>query len=626
MGLEPGDVILGYEGVKWMEIVEELMDFHIPIYGQSSTNEEARNHDLLISAGMNWHMFSTIDIIKYSTGDTLHLSLEPMLQIPPGDITFPEQMDIPGVPKPDYGQGEPGSYGIIDNLNIGYIYIYNHITGSPTINQIFLEAVQNLYNTDGLIIDLRSDVGGYFDKNLNGGLDLLINKTITELKFVIRCNPTNLYSLCDYYQTWFNFTPNSQTFFQKPIAILLGPKCASTGDITAYRLKSLPNGRFFGRTSSAAVGGSEGYYDFPRLPSYPGWVFYTHTRETYHPDYPYQYLSGKDFPVDKKIWLTKEDVANGYDTVVEEAVSWINNLSYCFNATIDKYYTQDEIEITADVKNPNNHSLSIIAYILNNDIVIDSLDCAIVENKISETWSVPGNSEDFYSITINTKDNEDSTVHTLPNIARFTTAGPVVIDSLMVTYNPFPRTYTVKASIKNDGQTVTVKNLFITMSTEDSSVTYINGSLSVDSLSPGEIVVPTGSFTVRVDTNYFSSLFNFNFDIRSDDWLYWQDSVTYIVTGVEEETTLPTEFALEQNYPNPFNPNTKISWQAPVGSHQTLKIFDILGNEIATLVNEYKPAGKHEVEFDASTLPSGVYFYQLKAGEYVNTKKMLLIK
>ena len=369
LGLEPGDVILGYEGVKWMDIVEELMDFHIPIYGASSTNEEARNHDLLISAGMNWHMFSTIDIIKYSTGDTLHLSLEPLLQIAPGNLTFPEQMDIPGVPKPDYGQGEPGSYGIIDNQNIGYIYIYNHITGSQTINQIFLEAVQNLYNTDGLIIDLRSDVGGFIDQNLNGGLDLLLNKKTTELHFVIRCNGTDLYSLCDYNQSYYNFTPNPQTFFQKPIAILIGPKCMSMGDDIAYRFQDFPNGKFFGRTSSAAFGGSSGYYDFPGLPSYPGWVFYTQVEESYHPNNPSQYLSGKDFPVDKKIWLTKEDVANGYDTVVEEAVSWIKNLSHCYNPTIDKTYTQDDIEITADVKNPNNHPLTITADILKNDVI-----------------------------------------------------------------------------------------------------------------------------------------------------------------------------------------------------------------------------------------------------------------
>ena len=100
----------------------------------------------------------------------------------------------------------------------------------------------------------------------------------------------------------------------------------------------------------------------------------------------------------------------------------------------------------------------------------------------------------------------------------------------------------------------------------------------------------------------------------------------YIVTDVEEEAPKPLTFSLNQNYPNPFNPSTKISWQSPVGSQQTLKIFNVLGNEIATLADEYKPAGKYEVEFNASTLPSGVYFYQLKAGEYVSTKKMILLK
>jgi hypothetical protein len=96
--------------------------------------------------------------------------------------------------------------------------------------------------------------------------------------------------------------------------------------------------------------------------------------------------------------------------------------------------------------------------------------------------------------------------------------------------------------------------------------------------------------------------------------------------GVENDFNLPTQYVFEQNYPNPFNPSTKISWQSPIGSQQTLKIYDILGNEVATVVDGYKPAGKYEVEFDAASLPSGVYFYQLKAGEFVSTKKMLLLK
>lgn len=92
------------------------------------------------------------------------------------------------------------------------------------------------------------------------------------------------------------------------------------------------------------------------------------------------------------------------------------------------------------------------------------------------------------------------------------------------------------------------------------------------------------------------------------------------------EIGIPEKFLLEQNYPNPFNPRTKISWQSPVDNWQTLKVYDILGNEIATLVNEFRPAGGYEVEFNASALTSGVYFYQLQVGKFVQTKKMILLR
>lgn len=86
------------------------------------------------------------------------------------------------------------------------------------------------------------------------------------------------------------------------------------------------------------------------------------------------------------------------------------------------------------------------------------------------------------------------------------------------------------------------------------------------------------------------------------------------------------DFSLYQNYPNPFNPTTKISWLSPVSSRQTIKVYDVLGNEVATLVNEEKPAGNYEVNFDGSNLSSGIYFYQLKAGVFLSTKKMILLK
>ncbi len=101
---------------------------------------------------------------------------------------------------------------------------------------------------------------------------------------------------------------------------------------------------------------------------------------------------------------------------------------------------------------------------------------------------------------------------------------------------------------------------------------------------------------------------------------------------IEVEINSPTKFSLEQNYPNPFNPSTSI--QYAIGSRQfvALKVYDVLGKEIATLVNEEKPEGSYEVEFNsvetlhATSLPSGVYFYQLRAGDFVETKKMILLK
>jgi hypothetical protein len=84
---------------------------------------------------------------------------------------------------------------------------------------------------------------------------------------------------------------------------------------------------------------------------------------------------------------------------------------------------------------------------------------------------------------------------------------------------------------------------------------------------------------------------------------------------------------LYQSYPNPFNQNTKISWQSPVISWQTLKIYDVLGNEVTTLVDEFKSAGKYEIEFNAKLLSSGLYFCSLKSdNNFYRTIKMVLIK
>jgi hypothetical protein len=112
----------------------------------------------------------------------------------------------------------------------------------------------------------------------------------------------------------------------------------------------------------------------------------------------------------------------------------------------------------------------------------------------------------------------------------------------------------------------------------------------------------------------------------SDIWEFTPSPVS-----VEDDVSAPLEFTLEQNFPNPFNPSTKIKYSIPQSSQVQIKVFDVLGNEIEILVNKEKPAGTYEVEFNSHSgevrnLPSGVYFYQLKAREFISTKKMILIR
>ena len=135
-----------------------------------------------------------------------------------------------------------------------------------------------------------------------------------------------------------------------------------------------------------------------------------------------------------------------------------------------------------------------------------------------------------------------------------------------------------------------------------------------------------------VEEGVFSDKINFR--SASDTLLIAQqvfvEGRTYPVS-VEEEIEVVDKYSLSQNYPNPFNPSTNIKFQISKMSYVSLKVFDLLGNEIATLVNEQLSAGKYDIKFDLSAstnfkLTSGIYFYQMKAGNFIQTKKMLLIK
>ena len=104
------------------------------------------------------------------------------------------------------------------------------------------------------------------------------------------------------------------------------------------------------------------------------------------------------------------------------------------------------------------------------------------------------------------------------------------------------------------------------------------------------------------------------------------DTLLILTSNNNHNSEVPKEFSLSQNYPNPFNPSTVIGFKLAVNSFASLKVYDLLGREAATLVNENLKAGTYEFDFDGNKLSSGVYYYKLATGSFVETKKMILIK
>jgi hypothetical protein len=132
----------------------------------------------------------------------------------------------------------------------------------------------------------------------------------------------------------------------------------------------------------------------------------------------------------------------------------------------------------------------------------------------------------------------------------------------------------------------------------------------------------------RVSTSYTNWLSKDRYDSTgADRWSVVTQLSKYLtVTEAGDRETPPTKYALSQNFPNPFNPSTSFEFSVSGFGFVSLKVFDVLGREVATLVNEARPAGVYTIRWDASSFPSGVYFYRLQAGSFVDTKKLVLAK
>jgi hypothetical protein len=323
LGLEPGDIVLGYDGVPWKELYRQLLGAELPVHlaWVCGSTDASMEHCLLMSAGLNWHLFETIDVVKYHTGETVHLRTAD-LRYQSGRIWGNEQIPVPGVPMPDFWNEDYVTWGIVEGTRIGYIYVASWAWEDEyQISQQFYDAVHALMfdqETTGVILDFRYNTGGDM-REAHSGYSLLFDERIAEVSFDIRGDPDDHYDMVPHpthTARLFTIPGNPATFYDRPIAVLTGPGAVSNGDWESLRMRFHPMTRVFGKPSNGAFTPSD-YGDAG--PEY--WITGA-TGSGYLVD-GHRYLAHTAAPVDVEVWLTPHDAARGVDTVVETAIRWI---------------------------------------------------------------------------------------------------------------------------------------------------------------------------------------------------------------------------------------------------------------------------------------------------------------
>jgi hypothetical protein len=325
LGLAPGDRVLGYEGRPWNELYQELLAAELPIAssGGLGSTDTAVEHAYLASAGLNWHVFDTIDIVRHESGETVHLPTSLMQTYRPADILCAEQMDIPGIVRPEaLDLNNDVRWGLVEGTRVGYIYVYDWV---GNVAFLFREAIRQLTQVEhatGLIIDFRLNLGGNMFLS-NPGLNLLFRDPTPTIAFADRASPTDHLAMrplpsAPASSYVINPVPDAD-FYDKPIAVLTGPGAVSSGDQVALRMTFHPQARLFGEPTSGAFNGPQS------ISIGAGWSSGFCGADAYRLNQPGRYLTHTELNVDYPTWLEPGDVALGEDTVVKKALRWIGN-------------------------------------------------------------------------------------------------------------------------------------------------------------------------------------------------------------------------------------------------------------------------------------------------------------
>jgi hypothetical protein len=694
LGLVPGDLVLGYEGVQWKRLYRQLLDAGLPVTyfdSWSGTSPESQTHFYLMAVGHNWGLFDTIDVVKYSTGDTLHLPTA-LLDTTVQRVWESDQVPVPGVPMPQKPASPPYvgvSWGVIQGENIGYIYVWDW--ASTQTSQLFGNAVNDLIDirrVEGLVIDFRMNWGGD-PTNANYGFRQLFNiDPSTNFYWASRTDPNNHMGFTLTASTSWRFSPAPKPY-DRPIAVLIGPNCFSGGDENVSRIRFHPMARLFGRPTDGAF--ASGTFIGVDLPDVWRYRFYTGTVYSTVPGEGY--LMHKGVHPDEEVWLTRDGVANGVDDVVKRALVWMDSLAYAHGVLVENDTVRngiDSVHITAKVENPADHTLVVSAIVTNT--LGAQIDSVRIMNTPGDTlWRAHIGTPEIngrYNVSVRTEDVTAASYRRLPNVAWFTVI-PTVSVSVAQSWNLI----SVPLMVGDFLRTAVFPSSISQASAYQPGIGYVPADTLANGTGywlkfPAAALVPMNGIPLNADTIPVLAGWNLIGSITAPLSVASVGSIpggivlspfyTYGTTGYEQAGTIapgkgywvragqpgflvlsssplamarikivptdemppappdevtaesevekPREFALAQNYPNPFNPTTIIEFRIQNSELTILKVFDLLGREIATLINEVKQPGSYTVQWDASGVSSGVYFYRLRAGDFVQTKRMLVVR
>lgn len=311
----------------------------------------------------------------------------------------------------------------------------------------------------------------------------------------------------------------------------------------------------------------------------------------------------------------------------------------------------DTLKLSAQISNPENHQVTVHALIQGrNSTFQDSLqlfddglhnDSLASDNIFGGIKWFDEFDEDYFDISLRTTDLDESL--TTYNEGHFTTIGPVVFDYFTIIgsdtiANPGDRIY-FKLTLTNNGSTTTANLITGSVSVDDTCV-VISGSSGISirsfgDIEAGESATNQANYSLNInDTCLPDNDIVLHLSIASEGHYFWSDSFTvhvYPLGIAGEEGVLPEVYTLNQNYPNPFNPTTTIQYILPKESVVTITIYDMHGAKVNEFISQKLPPGNHSIQWNGidhqgNPASAGIYFYQLKAGNYVHTKKMVLIK